>query len=65
LSEEEQAAGRTILTCVSRAVRGAITIDTGFRADPRPYAGAEHRAGSAGGDRPTEGAGRLLRPKTG
>jgi ferredoxin-NADP reductase len=34
LSEEEEAEGRTILTCVSRAVGGAITIDTGFRADP-------------------------------
>lgn len=34
LSEEEQAEGRKLLTCVSRAVGGAITIDTGFRPDP-------------------------------
>jgi vanillate O-demethylase ferredoxin subunit len=31
LSEEEQDEGATIVTCVSRAVGGAITIDTGFR----------------------------------
>ena len=31
LSEEEQAAGRLLCTCVSRAVGGTITIDTGFR----------------------------------
>jgi vanillate O-demethylase ferredoxin subunit len=31
LSEEEQREGDTIVTCVSRAVGGAITIDTGFR----------------------------------
>jgi vanillate O-demethylase ferredoxin subunit len=31
LDEEQQAAGDTIMTCVSRAVGGAITIDTGFR----------------------------------
>ena len=31
LSEEQQAEGDTIMTCVSRAVGGAITIDTGFR----------------------------------
>ncbi|MBV9853598.1 MAG: oxidoreductase [Streptosporangiaceae bacterium] len=46
LSEEEQAGNRTILTCVSRAVGGAITIDTGFRADPqrqaRPKANQKH-----------------------
>ena len=34
LSEEEQGDGGTIITCVSRAVGGAITIDTGFRPDP-------------------------------
>lgn len=33
LSEEQQREGETIITCVSRAVGGAITIDTGFRAD--------------------------------
>lgn len=33
LSDEEQAEGKTIVTCVSRAVGGAITIDTGFRSD--------------------------------
>lgn len=55
LSEEEQAAGRTILTCVSRAVGGAITIDTGFRADPqhgatpdRPAHVGQAQAGAAG-----------------
>jgi ferredoxin-NADP reductase len=31
LSDEQQADGETIVTCVSRAVGGAITIDTGFR----------------------------------
>jgi ferredoxin-NADP reductase len=31
LSEDEQREGETIVTCVSRAVGGAITIDTGFR----------------------------------
>jgi ferredoxin-NADP reductase len=35
LSEEEQEAGATIVTCVSRAVGGPITIDTGFRTDER------------------------------
>jgi vanillate O-demethylase ferredoxin subunit len=34
LSDEEQAEGRKLLACVSRAVGGAITIDTGFRPDP-------------------------------
>jgi vanillate O-demethylase ferredoxin subunit len=33
LSEEEQRAGHTIVTCVSRAVGGSMTIDTGFRPD--------------------------------
>jgi ferredoxin-NADP reductase len=33
LSEDEQAEGRALCTCVSRAVGGAITIDTGFRSD--------------------------------
>jgi ferredoxin-NADP reductase len=33
LSEEQQREGETIITCVSRAVGGAITIDTGFRPD--------------------------------
>jgi ferredoxin len=33
LSEEEQLEGRTLLTCVSRAVGGTLTIDTGFRPD--------------------------------
>jgi ferredoxin-NADP reductase len=32
LSDEQQEEGETIMTCVSRAVGGAITIDTGFRA---------------------------------
>ena len=31
LSDEQRREGTTILTCVSRAVGGAITIDTGFR----------------------------------
>lgn len=34
LSEEQQREDTTIITCVSRAVGGAITIDTGFRPDP-------------------------------
>jgi ferredoxin-NADP reductase len=34
LSDEEKDEGKGIITCVSRAVGGAITIDTGFRADP-------------------------------
>jgi vanillate O-demethylase ferredoxin subunit len=34
LSDEQQEAGETIVTCVSRAVGGAITIDTGFRTEP-------------------------------
>ncbi|HMA26425.1 MAG: PDR/VanB family oxidoreductase [Solirubrobacterales bacterium] len=33
LSEEQKEEGDTIITCVSRAVGGAITIDTGFRPD--------------------------------
>jgi vanillate monooxygenase ferredoxin subunit len=36
LSDSEQAEGKTIVTCVSRAVGGAITIDTGFRTDTVP-----------------------------
>jgi ferredoxin-NADP reductase len=39
LSDEEQAAGEKLLTCVSRAVGGAITIDSGFRPDPEPRGG--------------------------
>jgi ferredoxin-NADP reductase len=35
LDEEQQRAGDTLLTCVSRAVGGGVTIDTGFRAGPR------------------------------
>ncbi len=31
LSEEEQAEGRKLLACVSRAVGGPITVDSGFR----------------------------------
>jgi ferredoxin-NADP reductase len=34
LSEEEQAEGKKLITCVSRAVGGTVTIDSGFRADP-------------------------------
>jgi vanillate O-demethylase ferredoxin subunit len=34
LSDEQQAQGDKLCTCVSRAVGGAITIDTGFRATP-------------------------------
>jgi ferredoxin-NADP reductase len=33
LSDEEKGEGGAIITCVSRAVGGAITIDTGFRPD--------------------------------
>jgi ferredoxin-NADP reductase len=33
LSEDEQREGETLLTCVSRAVGGPLTIDTGFRPD--------------------------------
>jgi len=33
LDEEQQESGETLLTCVSRAVGGAIRIDTGFRGD--------------------------------
>jgi ferredoxin-NADP reductase len=33
LDEEQQLAGETLLTCVSRAVGGGIRIDTGFRGD--------------------------------
>jgi ferredoxin-NADP reductase len=32
LNEEQQRDGETLITCVSRAVGGAVTIDTGFRA---------------------------------
>jgi ferredoxin-NADP reductase len=35
LSEEQQREGDTLITCVSRAVGGAVTIDTGFRPDGR------------------------------
>jgi ferredoxin-NADP reductase len=31
LNEDEQRAGDTIITCVSRAVGGSLTLDTGFR----------------------------------
>jgi ferredoxin len=34
LSEEEKEQGGAVVTCVSRAVGGEITIDTGFRPDP-------------------------------
>jgi ferredoxin-NADP reductase len=38
LDEEEQRAGETLLTCVSRAVGGAVTIDTGFRPEAAGHA---------------------------
>jgi ferredoxin-NADP reductase len=38
LDEEEQRAGETLLTCVSRAVGGAVTIDTGFRSEAAGHA---------------------------
>ena len=38
LSAAERAAGRDIITCVSRASGGAITIDTGFRREPGRHA---------------------------
>jgi ferredoxin-NADP reductase len=34
LSDQQKADDEAIITCVSRAVGGAITIDTGFRPDP-------------------------------
>jgi len=34
LSDEEKEEAGAIITCVSRAVGGAVTIDTGFRPDP-------------------------------
>jgi len=41
LSEDEQREGQTLLTCVSRAVGGTVTIDTGFRADTGSGADAQ------------------------
>jgi ferredoxin-NADP reductase len=35
LDEDEQAAGTKIVTCVSRAVGGAVTIDSGYRVTAR------------------------------
>jgi ferredoxin-NADP reductase len=48
LSEDEQAEQATICTCVSRAVGGAVTIDTGFRPDPErgPSAAAATQGGA-------------------
>jgi ferredoxin-NADP reductase len=34
LDEEQQREGETLITCVSRAVGGAVTIDTGYRPAP-------------------------------
>jgi vanillate O-demethylase ferredoxin subunit len=34
LSDEEREQANRLLACVSRAVGGSITIDSGFRADP-------------------------------
>jgi ferredoxin-NADP reductase len=34
LSDAQQAEGCTLLACVSRAVGGTVTIDSGFRSDP-------------------------------
>jgi ferredoxin-NADP reductase len=34
LSDQQKADDEAIITCVSRAVGGAVTIDTGFRPDP-------------------------------
>jgi ferredoxin-NADP reductase len=42
LDEDEQRAGETIVTCVSRAVGGAIRIDTGFRTE-RGHEGTPQR----------------------
>jgi ferredoxin-NADP reductase len=36
LSDAQKDENATIITCVSRAVGGALTIDTGFRPDPKP-----------------------------
>ena len=38
LSDDEQAQGTKLCTCVSRAVGGAVTVDTGCRPDPAPHA---------------------------
>jgi vanillate O-demethylase ferredoxin subunit len=40
LDEEQQREGETLITCVSRAVGGAVTIDTGYR--PAPGDGHAH-----------------------
>jgi ferredoxin-NADP reductase len=55
LSEEQQAEGRSLLTCVSRAVGGAVTIDSGFRADElseAPAAGRRSPSAPVAGPRP-------------
>jgi vanillate O-demethylase ferredoxin subunit len=39
LDEEQQREGETLITCVSRAVGGALTVDTGFRVDEVPAGG--------------------------
>ncbi len=45
LSESQRAQCRTMLACVSRAVGGAVTIDSGFRSDPeRPRSVAMQRS---------------------
>jgi vanillate O-demethylase ferredoxin subunit len=36
LDEDEQCSGEKMLTCVSRAVGGAVRVDTGFRVGERP-----------------------------
>jgi ferredoxin-NADP reductase len=64
LSEEEQARRGTILTCVSRAAGGAVTIDSGFRPAPGHSAPAE-RSREAPSDQPADGEGRLLHPRSG
>jgi ferredoxin-NADP reductase len=47
LSDEEQAEGRKLCTCVSRAVGGTITIDTGFRPDAARGVSSAARAASS------------------
>jgi hypothetical protein len=57
LDDEEQSAGETMLTCVSRAVGGAVTVDTGFRAGPRAQAGVQRV------ETPAEAAAAYARPQ--
>jgi vanillate O-demethylase ferredoxin subunit len=49
LSQAERAGQRKICTCVSRAIRGSLTVDTGYRGGAKRGSTIIQPAGASGG----------------